>query len=395
MSAGYRRRHIQPLYPEIPESVCDCELLPQDHCIQPEELVHTELLTSAQLDAPVDEGRGHVCYQSAHRRCPMCGQEWWLYGRERSDLTYARDDESQPVGSVSYVVGQAVRCADADEAAMLDAWLPRYLDALARRDRLYSLYGECMHALSNDALRAAIVICVELSECSAATRMLGETSARACKMAAAVRRDLTPQMWHCVTRLEARADDEATWQLLLACQRTCAEARLSDPAREMRDWTIEEWWTPALAGLRQYQFEIHALRDAAQGKALGSPQHSALRACEDAIASCWERHLETVHWPHPEVAFMALVEHALSLRPMVVARDLASWTHPDRIGRELRALLDGHQIKPGRQVAVPPWLAARTGLPDARERHEKRAAANYWLPIRRARRAAEYRARGA
>lgn len=44
MSSGYRHRQVRPLYPEIPASVCDWELLPKDYCCQ-----RTDLLDSGQV----------------------------------------------------------------------------------------------------------------------------------------------------------------------------------------------------------------------------------------------------------------------------------------------------------------------------------------------------------
>jgi len=390
VSAGYRHRQVRPLYPEIPASICDCALLPDEHCCQREDLVHAQELASERCDAPVDEGRRHVSYTRVHLRCPNCGQFWWLHSQDRTDHTYARDDETTIVGSVSYSVSHAVRCVDERELAMLDAWLPRYFDALAQRDRLFAEAA----GRATPGARAAIVSCIDLAASSAATRMLGETTARARKLADTVRRDLHDRLTRTIAALEAQPDDAEAWKTLERCQQRCAAARLDDSAREMTDWTMEEWWTPALAGVGRLEFEIHALRNAARGKAVGSPEHAALRASEDEIAARWNRHLERVAWPHPEVAFVALLAHAQSLAPMVVARDMASWAQPDRIGRALRGLLDSGQVTPTRHMDVVPWLAARTGLPDAHARHEARAAANYWLPIRRARREAERRERG-
>ena len=384
MSEGYRHRHVRPLFPEIANSVCDCELLPKEYCCQREDLVHTEEQLSSQCECVVDDGRQTVSYTSEHRRCSMCGQIWWLYSQSRTDHTYARDDEYQIVGSVSYATSYAVRCADTAELVMLDAWLPCYFAALARRDRLFVQNG----GRPNDQLRAAVRECIALSERSAATRLLGDTSARAKKMSSALRTRLFEKMRHCIAQLETQPEDLACWTTLQEFQLACANARLDDPARELSDWTIEEWWTPALAGIRPLEFEIHALRQSARGKTLGSLEHRTLRNCEDAIAKHWIAHLAQVKWPHQEAAFMALLTHAQLLEPLVVARDMASWVHPDRIGRLLKDLLATGQVQLTRHIVAAPWLALRTGLPDARARHLTRTAAGYWLPIRRARRAA-------
>lgn len=384
MGADPRYRSVRPLYPEIADTICDCELLPKDYVCQREDLVHTREVACEKLEVQVDGGRRQVSYTREHRCCPMCDQAWWWYGQSRTDLTYARDDETRVVGSVSWQAGAAVRCGGRADWAMLDAWLPCYLDALAVRDR----QNELSRGRPVNALRAAIEACVALAERNEATRMLAETTARARKLASGVLSDLHPKMTAAIGALETNPDDAGSWKVLADGQRRCAEARLDDPAREQNDWTIEEWWTPALVGVARLQFEIHALRHAARGTQLGSPEHQALRACEDAIAAKWCRHLERVAWPHPEAAFVALLAHAESLQPLVVAGDMASWTHPDRIGRALRALLESGAVIPTRHVQVASWLAARTGLPDARQRFEARAAASYWLPIRRARRAA-------
>jgi len=392
VSEGYRRRHVRPLFPEIPESICDCVLLPNDYCTQREELVHTRSLASEVCDAPVNGGKQHITYTRELLQCPMCGQDWWSYSQARTDHTYARDDETTVVGSVSYSVSHAVRCADAAEAQQLDAWLPRYLAALADREALFAKANGRAGGRHGPALLAAIKLCIELAEQSAATRMLSETSARARKLGNAERNHLHAELTQSVAILETKPEDRSTWERLRGYQRACADARLADPALQASDWTMEEWWTPALAGMRKLAFEIHAVRHAARGKALGSPEHRALRAIEDAIAARWKLHVQTVQWPHPECAFIAMVEHAKTIEPIVVARDMASWAYPDWICRQITNLLESGTVRPSRLVDVPQWMAVRTGLPDARERHQARAAVSYWLPIRRSRRAAALQA---
>lgn len=191
------------------------------------------------------------------------------------------------MGSVSYSVSHAVRSADENELAMLDAWLPTYFDALVRRDRLFAARG----GWSTNELRALIVAVIALAESSPATRMLSETTARARKLASAMRSRLYGQMSEGIAKLESHPEDTACWNTLRGCQQSCAEAPLSDPARELNDWTMLEWWTPALAAERRLSFECSGLRHAARGKALGSDPHAALRAFEDAIADCWRQHL--------------------------------------------------------------------------------------------------------
>lgn len=132
---------------------------------------------------------------------------------------------------------------------------------------------------------------------------------------------------------------------------------------------MEELWTPALAGMRQLEFQIWSVRHAAQGKALGSPEHSALRRIEDAIAAAWTEHQRRAEWPGPELEFHALVEHARTLRPEVVAGDRASWLHPEQVCQRIRELLTRLGVKPSWRVCVDHWIAERVGLPDARKRN--------------------------
>jgi len=371
------RRAVRPLYPPFPDGVCDCELLPFEYPTILEELVHTRLVDAQPLELSLDAGHSRAQYTIEVRQCPDCGQWWWAERSSRVDITYARDsDNTVPVGSVHVELSSAVRCADHDEAHALTSWWAEYQEALAVRDR---------YARKDDG--RGVARCIELGARSAATQMLSESTARSVKLARNTRAALDREMQACIEILNRKPDDEAAWTELQRLQRRCALARGWDAAAEPQDWTIEEWWTPALAGVSRLEFELHAVRHAARGKALGSPEHLELRRCEDELATRWEAHCARVEWPSLAVGFHALLEHAKLLQPLVVAGDMASWRHPDRIGRILREWFKDGVVTPTRHLAVAPWLAARTGLPDSHIRHEERNRANYWLPIRRAMRA--------
>jgi hypothetical protein len=373
----YPHRATRPLYPEIPDSVCDCALLPEDHPTLPEYLAHTDLLHEESLELSLDEGRVQATYHVEFRRCPNCSQWWWAERSRRTDITHARDsDPPLAIGSVSVALGSAVRCSGRAEADALTRWWADYQDAIARRDRMAE-QGD-----GRDVQR-----CIDLGHVSVATRQLSESTARTFKRSRDARARHERELRQCIDTLEDFPEDAAAWQALQRLQARCALARAWDAAVEPQDWTREEWWTPALSGSWRLEFEIHAARHAARGKALGSPEHVALRRIEDAIAVRWEAHCERVAWPSPAVAFHALLDHATSLEPMVVRGDMASWQHPDAIGRRLRALLKSGAVEVTRHMTVPAWLATRTGLPDGHERQQQRNAANYWLGIRRAHRA--------
>jgi len=371
------------LYPEIDDSICDCALLPTDYPTQGGELPHTEVLAETPLELSLDGSSAHLALHCEHRLCARCGQHWWLYRRDRVDLTYDRDDETRIVGKVASSDSPAVRADDRAAQQRLDDWVGDYFSALARRDRLNRRDAGRRTVALVDAVRQ----CIGLADQSRSTAQLAETTARAVKLADPVRRHCNDTLQRTIAALEADPQAVSVWAQLQAAQRTCAEARLDDPARELRDWSWEEWWTPALAGMRRRQTALPALRTAARGSAMGSAAHLALRDAEDAIAAQWRLHLDQVQWPHPDAAFVATLEHALSLEPMVVKGDRASWNHADRIGSALKSLIQ-QGVTPDRHVEVPGWLAARTGLPDTRKRYEAHAAARYWLDIRRARRKA-------
>lgn len=364
---------MRPLYPPFPDGTCDCELLPQDYPTILEELVHTRLVDAQPLALSLDEGRTRAQYTIEVRRCPDCSQWWWAQRSSRVDITYARDsDNTVPVGSVHVELSSGVRCANHDEARALTAWWAEYQEALAVRDRF---------ARKEDG--RGVARCIALGEQSAATRMLSESTARSVKLSRNARAALERELQRCIEVLDRRPDDEAAWVELQRLQRRCARARGWDAAVEPQDWTIEEWWTPALAGVRRLEFELHAVRNAARGKSLGSPAHLELRRREDDLAARWDAHCERVQWPSLAVGFHAVLEHAKSLEPLVVPGDMASWRHPDAVGKRLRDWLRSGVVTPTRHLAVAPWLAARTGLPDGRALHEARSRANYWLPIRR------------
>ena len=375
------RRAVRPLYPEIPDTICDCALLPDDYPAPPDDLVHTRPMHEQTLELSLDEGRARASFRIEIRHCENCGQWWWVERSSRVDITYARDsDPPEAIGSVHVELGSAVRCSGREEADALTQWWSDYQNATTRRDRL-AQQGD-----GRDVQR-----CIDLGNTSRATRQLSESTARKCKLSRDARWRHDRELRQCIDTLEQHPDDADTWQTLQRVQARCALARSWDAAIEPQDWTIEEWWTPALAGVRRLEFEIHDVRRAARGKSLGSPEHQSLRRIEDAIAARWEAHCERVLWPSPGVAFHALLEHAKLLEPMVVPGDMASWRHPDAIGRRLRTLVQSGAIEITRHVAVMPWLAARTGLPDSHELLQRRNAASYWLPIRRARRAAANR----
>ena len=373
----YPHHATRPLYPEIPDTICDCALLPNDHPTLPEQLVHTRQVHGQTLELSLDEGRAHATYRIEIHHCPNCGQWWWAERSRRTDITYARDsDPPVAIGSVDVELGSAVRCADRAEADGLTRWWAEYQNAITRRDRL------ARHGDGRDVQR-----CIDLGNTSAATRQLSESTARTHKLSRDARARHERELRQCIDTLEHAPEDAVAWQALQRLQARCALARSWDAAVEPQDWTREEWWTPALSGSWRLEFEIHAARHAARGKPLGSPEHEALRRIEDAIATRWEAHCERVAWPSPAVAFHALLEHAMSLEPMVVRGDMASWRHPDAVGRRLRALLQSGAVEITRHMAVPAWLATRTGLPDGHEYQQQRNAAKYWLEVRRARRA--------
>ena len=377
MAMPYPHRSVRPLYPEIPDTVCDCALLPNDYPTLPEELIHTTLIHAQALELALDEGRKHAHWRIEIRHCAKSDQWWWAESSQRTDITYARDsDPPVAVGAVHVTLGMAVRCGDHAEAEALTDWWGKYQDAITRRDRLASA-GD-----GRDVQR-----CIDLGHTSAATRQLSETTARTFKLSRDARARHERELRRYIDTLERNPDDADAWQALQRVQARCALARSWDAAIEPQDWTIEEWWTPALAGVRRLEFDIHAVRNAARGKALDSPEHQVLRRIEDATAERWEAHCERVVWPSPAVAFHALLAHAKSLEPMVVRGDMASWRHPDAVGRRLRALLQAGAVEITRHMAVPAWLATRTGLPDGHECQQQRNAAKYWLEVRRARRA--------
>ena len=265
-----------------PEPKCDCELLQTEYCCQHEDLVHTRLVDEQQLDLSLDDGRRHASYRIELHQCPTCQQLWWMHLRGETHQTYERD--SMPpvvIGSVAVTFSSAVRCPDRASADELTQWLPRHLDARARCERI--------HRARHGDLIGAVRACIELAAINPRTAMLADsTQLPRSSDDTRVRHDA--RLRACVEILEKSPDDAQAWEELQKWQRWCQQARLLDPASKPEHWTIEELWSPALAGVRKLEFEVLDVRNAAQGKALGSPEHTALRRIEDAIAVAWSRH---------------------------------------------------------------------------------------------------------
>ena len=87
MAMPYPHRSVRPLYPEIPDTVCDCALLPNDYPTLPEELIHTTLIHAQALELALDEGRKHAHWRIEIRHCTTCDQWWWAESSQRTDIT--------------------------------------------------------------------------------------------------------------------------------------------------------------------------------------------------------------------------------------------------------------------------------------------------------------------
>lgn len=359
---------------------CDCDLLEGPVPCQPDALVHTELVERREVELPVDERRSVEAYVAEIRRCPACGHFWWSHQRSRTDLTMARDDETRVVGSITTEYGQAVRCADRDTAEAIDKWYARYVNALARRDRL--VRESRGRNPDNEALRQAVKACIDLGAITRETRLLSNDSARSVRPSEATHESESRALQSAVAALEKDPADAAAQASLRKAQARCRASRLADPAVRGENWTELELWTPALAPMRQLQFRVWGVRNKAKGKAPGSPEHAALRAIEDAIAIAWTAHHAAVDWPGKDVEFHHLLEHARSLQPGVVTGDTASWAHPFKVCKRLRELVEREGVTPSWRVDVPDWIAQRTGLPDGAKRmHEdncRRAYLDKW-----------------
>ena len=285
-----------------PEPKCDCDLLQTEYCCQHEDLVHTRLLETQQLDLSLDEGRQHASYRIELHQCPTCQQLWWMHLRDETHETHERD--SMPpvvIGTVAVTFSSAVRCPDRASAAELTQWFPRHLDALARCQRI--------HRERHGDLIGAVRACVELAALNPLTAMLADNAGLPRESDnTRVRHDA--RLSTCIDTLENSPNDTAAAQELKQLQRWCQQERLLDPAVKPEHWTVEELWTPALAGVRKLEFQIWEVRNAAQGKALGSSEHAALRRIEDAIAAAWTEHMRVIEWPSPAIEFHFLLEHA-------------------------------------------------------------------------------------
>jgi hypothetical protein len=187
----------------------------------------------------------------------------------------------------------------------------------------------------------------------------------------------------CIDILEKTPDDAPAWQELKTLQGWCQQARLLDPAAKPEHWTAQELWTPALAGVDKLEFQISGVRNAAQGKPLGSPEHRELRRIEDAIATAWTAHMRTMEWPSPDIELHCLVEHAALLRPETVKGDTASWEHPRQVCMRIYRLLSQHGVVPSWRMTVSDWVAERTGLPDGAKRTHENACRRALLDKRR------------
>jgi hypothetical protein len=358
-----------------PPPRCDCDLLQTEYCCQHEDLVHTVLVEQPLLDERTSDGTP-IDYRIEIRRCPVCELWWWMHLRNEVHHTYERDTETV-IGSVGVTFSSAVRCPTLPNAYQLNAWFPRFLAAYQHCQRL--------HRERSPALFDAARICAELAARDARTALLADTFhlPRASDVTLAEHR---PRLAECIAALEKRPDDLTIADELLSLQRLCWRDRLRDAAVKPEHWTIEEVWSPALAGVSRWEYEITALRHAARGKAIGSPEHRALRRMEDAIATAWQRHGQR-EWPHPTIEFHFLLEHAKTLQPDVVAGDKASWEHPRQVCMRLYRLLKDHGVVPSWRVQVPAWIAERTGLPDGAKRTHDDACRRALLSKRRSQRA--------
>lgn len=356
---------------------CDCDLLETRFPCQPGELVHAELVERREVEQPVNEGRATACYTVEVRRCPACGIFWWSHIRSKTDVTTARDDETRVVGSVTSTHGQAVRCADRDTAEATGNWYARFVAALAHRDRLAREFSG--RNPDNATLRRAVKACIDLGDITRETRLLAFDSARSVRPSDATHAAESRAMQAAVGALERDPADAAALAALKKGQSRCRASRFVDPAVRAENWTELELWSPALAPMRQLQFRIWQARSKAQGKAVGSPEHLALREIEDGIARSWTAHHASMDWPGKDVEFHFLLEHARSLQPGVVAGDTASWTHPQQVCKRLRELVEREGVAPSWRVTVPAWIAQRTGLPDGAKRSHEDACRRAYL----------------
>ena len=355
-SSSHRKTHNYFAYTG-PEPKCDCDLLQTEYCCQHEDLVHTQLIAEERLDLSLDEGRQHASYRIEIRQCPICMQLWWMHLQGATHYTHERDS-MVVIGSVNVTFSSAVRCPDRASADELTQWLPRYQDAIARAVRIDRTKGN---------LIGAVRACVELAALNPRTQMLAGSGSIP-RESSRTRQRHDARMKACIEILEQSPDDAAAWQELKKLQRWCQQEHLLDPAFMPEHWTAEELWTPALAGIGSFEFAISAVRNAAQGKALGSPEHIELRRLEDAIATRWTEHMRIMEWPSLEVEFHCLLEHAKLLYPETVAGDTASWDHPKQVCMRIYWLLSRLGVKPSWRVTAPGWIAERTGLPDGQKR---------------------------
>ena len=356
-----------------PEPKCDCDLLQTEYCCQHTDLVHTRLVDEVLLDLSLDEGRQHASYRIEIRQCPICLQLWWMHLHGATHYTHERDSEVV-IGSVDVTFSSAVRCPDRAAADELTEWFPRHLEALTRCARI--------DRTNANNLIGAVRVCLEIAALNPRTLMLTD-SCTVPRESSRTRQRYDARMKAYIERLEEVPDDHAAWQELHKLQRWCHGERLLDPAVKPENWTTEELWTPALAGVRQLEFSIWAARNAAQKKALGSPEHQELRRIEDGIAARWSEYMRTMEWPSVEVEFHCLLEHAKTLYPEVVAGDKASWEHPRLVCMRLYRLISRLGVKPSWRVDAPDWIAERTGLPDGKKRTHENACRSALLDLRR------------
>ncbi len=357
-----------------PEPKCDCDLLQTEYCCQHEDLVHTRLVDQQRLDISLDDDRQSASYVIEIRQCPTCALFWWMHMHSVTHHTHERDSEVV-IGSVTTGISAAVRCPDRQSAEELTQWFPRHLDARARCERIHRSRG--------NNLFGAVRACADLAALNSRTQILAASSALP-RASNSTRGRHGARMQSCIASLETDPGNVAAWEELQKLQRWCRGERLLDPAVTAENWTAEELWTPALAGVRQLETRIWDARNAATGKKVGSSEHAELRRIEDAIASARSKHMRVMDWPSPEVEFHCLIEHAKLLRPEIIRGDTASWVHPKEVCQRIYWLISRLGVKPSWRIAVPAWIAERTGLPDGRKRTHENACRDALLRKRRA-----------